>query len=306
MDALHRLAAAGVPVLNPAGRRRGGGRQVPRPGPARRRGPARARRPGSGESADEALAAFEALGGDVVVKPLFGSEGRGLVRVTDPELGPADVPRPWNGSGRCSTSSGRSAIRATTSGSSSSGTACSGRSAVTPPAGDWRTNVAVGGRAEAVPARRPRPSGWPSAPPRAVGAEMAGVDLLPDLDGDGWSSWKSTPSPAGGPSRPRRGSTSPPRSSADLQGRSTMTRAAPSRPASSRRSPACWRSRRGSRGTSTGSAISTTPHYLDFVLSASAIAAPLDRRPDLGRRRGGPGGGRGDPARGRDRTRTSA
>src|SRR5205823_10360006 len=33
-----------------------------------------------------ALSAFEALGGDVVVKPLFGSEGRGLLRVSDPEL----------------------------------------------------------------------------------------------------------------------------------------------------------------------------------------------------------------------------
>jgi ribosomal protein S6--L-glutamate ligase len=38
------------------------------------------------QSADDALAAFEQLGRDVVVKPLFGSEGRGLVRVSDPEL----------------------------------------------------------------------------------------------------------------------------------------------------------------------------------------------------------------------------
>src|SRR5205807_997859 len=30
--------------------------------------------------------AFTALGGDVVVKPLFGAEGRGLMRVADPEL----------------------------------------------------------------------------------------------------------------------------------------------------------------------------------------------------------------------------
>ncbi len=35
------------------------------------------------ERFDEALAAFEELGGDVVVKPLFGSEGRGIVRVSD-------------------------------------------------------------------------------------------------------------------------------------------------------------------------------------------------------------------------------
>jgi ribosomal protein S6--L-glutamate ligase len=38
------------------------------------------------QSADDALAAFTQLGRDVVVKPLFGSEGRGLVRVSDPEL----------------------------------------------------------------------------------------------------------------------------------------------------------------------------------------------------------------------------
>jgi RimK family alpha-L-glutamate ligase len=38
------------------------------------------------ERLDDALAAFQALGGDVVIKPLFGSEGRGIVRVTDPDL----------------------------------------------------------------------------------------------------------------------------------------------------------------------------------------------------------------------------
>lgn len=35
------------------------------------------------ERFDDALAAFQELGGDVVVKPLFGAEGRGMVRVTD-------------------------------------------------------------------------------------------------------------------------------------------------------------------------------------------------------------------------------
>ena len=38
------------------------------------------------ERLDDALTAFEALGGDVVIKPLFGSEGRGIVRVSDPDL----------------------------------------------------------------------------------------------------------------------------------------------------------------------------------------------------------------------------
>ncbi len=40
----------------------------------------------AGQSATAALTAFEALGGDVVVKPLFGSEGRGLLRISDREL----------------------------------------------------------------------------------------------------------------------------------------------------------------------------------------------------------------------------
>lgn len=39
------------------------------------------------ESAEAALHAWEQLGGDVVVKPLFGSEGRGILRITDRELG---------------------------------------------------------------------------------------------------------------------------------------------------------------------------------------------------------------------------
>ncbi len=38
------------------------------------------------ETADDACEAFARLGGDVVVKPLFGSEGRGILRVSDPDL----------------------------------------------------------------------------------------------------------------------------------------------------------------------------------------------------------------------------
>ena len=34
---------------------------------------------------DEAMTAFHELGGDIVVKPIFGSEGRGIVRVSDPD-----------------------------------------------------------------------------------------------------------------------------------------------------------------------------------------------------------------------------
>jgi ribosomal protein S6--L-glutamate ligase len=38
------------------------------------------------ETEDAALAAFVELGGDVVVKPVFGAEGRGILRVSDPDL----------------------------------------------------------------------------------------------------------------------------------------------------------------------------------------------------------------------------
>lgn len=38
------------------------------------------------ERFDDAMEAFEALGGDVVVKPIFGSEGKGIVRISDPDI----------------------------------------------------------------------------------------------------------------------------------------------------------------------------------------------------------------------------
>jgi ribosomal protein S6--L-glutamate ligase len=38
------------------------------------------------QTADEALVAFEQLGGDVVLKPIFGSEGRGITRLSDEAL----------------------------------------------------------------------------------------------------------------------------------------------------------------------------------------------------------------------------
>jgi RimK family alpha-L-glutamate ligase len=137
----------------------------------------------SGESAAEALEAFEALGGDVVVKPLFGSEGRGLVRVSDRELALRAfrtlerlgavlyVQRAVRHPGhdlRVFVLGGRvlGAIR---------------RHA---PGGDWRTNVSLGGRAEPyVPDAEVERLALRAA--RAVGAEMAGVDLLPDLDRGG-------------------------------------------------------------------------------------------------------------------------
>ena len=184
MDALHRLEAAGVPVLNPPGavesavdkylalaKLEAAGLPVPETW--------------VGESATEALKAFEALGGDVVVKPLFGSEGRGLVRVTDPELAvrtfrtlerlgcvlylqrhvrnPGFDVRAFVLGGRVLGSIRRHAAR-----------------------GEWRTNVAVGGRPEACSIDE-ESGRLALRSARAVGALMAGVDLLPDLDAGGWA-----------------------------------------------------------------------------------------------------------------------
>jgi RimK family alpha-L-glutamate ligase len=82
VDALHRLESAGVRVVNSASTIERGvdkyytaallddaGLPTPRTIVT--------------ERWEEALAAFQELGGDVVVKPLFGSEGRGMVRASD-------------------------------------------------------------------------------------------------------------------------------------------------------------------------------------------------------------------------------
>lgn len=85
MDVLARLAAAGVTVLNPpraveaavdkylaTARLQAAGLHVPRTMAC--------------QTAEDALQAFDTLGGDVVIKPLFGSEGRGITRLDDPAL----------------------------------------------------------------------------------------------------------------------------------------------------------------------------------------------------------------------------
>lgn len=85
MDVLGRLEAAGKPVINPpraieaavdkyltTARLAAAGLPVPRTIVCQGR--------------DEAIAAFESLGGDVVVKPLFGGEGRGIARLQDADV----------------------------------------------------------------------------------------------------------------------------------------------------------------------------------------------------------------------------
>jgi RimK family alpha-L-glutamate ligase len=133
------------------------------------------------QHAEAAMEALATLGGDVVVKPLFGSEGRGMVRVSDPELAwrtfrtlertgavlylqrflshPGWDLRVFVLGGRVLTAMRRHAN------------------------GDWRTNVAQGGRGEQVRLDTAQERLALSAA-AVLGADVAGVDLLPGPDGE--------------------------------------------------------------------------------------------------------------------------
>ena len=86
MDALHRLEALGVPVLNPPRAVEAAVDKYLALARLEADGLAGARRPGSASRPTRRWRPSSGSGGDVVVKPLFGSEGRGLVRVSDPEM----------------------------------------------------------------------------------------------------------------------------------------------------------------------------------------------------------------------------
>ncbi len=132
------------------------------------------------ERFDDALAAFEELSGDVVVKPLFGSEGRGIVRVSDAdtayrvfralELGryvycvQEFVPH------------GREDIRAFVVGERVIG-------AMLRRGQGWKTNAAQGAIGEPVELDDHLVDLSLRAA-RVVGAEHAGVDILPCDDGE--------------------------------------------------------------------------------------------------------------------------
>jgi ribosomal protein S6--L-glutamate ligase len=175
MDLLHRAVAAGTRVLNPPAALEAcvdkylataklAAAELPVPPTI------------VCQHADAAIEAFTSLGGDVVVKPLFGSEGRGLVRVSDPELAwrtfktlerlqsviyvQQFVRHPgWD-------------LRVLVLGGRVLG--AMRRHA----RDDWRTNVAQGGRAEAVtPTADEERLALRAA--AVVAADFAGVDLLP-------------------------------------------------------------------------------------------------------------------------------
>ena len=130
------------------------------------------------ESPEEAFAGFRALG-DVVVKPLFGSMGLGMVRVNDEEMafrvfrtieqirGVYYLQRAIDHEG--------ADIRAFVIGGRVLG-------AIERRSQGWRTNLAQGGTARRVALTDDRSSLAVRAA-AAVGAEYAGVDLLTGRDG---------------------------------------------------------------------------------------------------------------------------
>lgn len=130
------------------------------------------------EDPEEAMACYRALG-DAIVKPLFGSMGLGMVRLTDEDMawrvfrvieqirGVYYLQRTIDHGG-CD-------VRAFVVGGKVLG-------AIERSSHDWRTNISRGGRARAIELS----PAWASLAVRAadaVGAEYAGVDLLPARDG---------------------------------------------------------------------------------------------------------------------------
>lgn len=133
------------------------------------------------ERADDALAAFEALGRDVVLKPLFGSMGLGMTRITDEDVAyrvfkALEIERAVYYLQQTIPHAGRD-VRAFVLGRRV--LAAIERSA---PDGGWRTNVARGGQARAIDLS-PQQEALCLRAAEVVGAEYAGVDLLTGLDG---------------------------------------------------------------------------------------------------------------------------
>jgi RimK family alpha-L-glutamate ligase len=132
------------------------------------------------ESMADAMAAVRAMG-DVILKPIFGSMGHGMVRVSDPEvafrvLRTLEQLRPVFYVQRAVDHDGRD-VRVFIIGGRVLG-AIERRARP----GEWRTNVSNGGLARPFDL----PTAWAQLALRAaaaVGADYAGVDLLPARDG---------------------------------------------------------------------------------------------------------------------------
>jgi RimK family alpha-L-glutamate ligase len=132
------------------------------------------------EQIDDAIAAVRSMG-ECIIKPIFGSLGHGMVRVSEPEvarriLRSLEQTRAVFYVQQAIDHGGRD-IRVFVVGGAVLG-AIERRA----PDGEWRTNVAIGGAA--TPFELPQE--WAQLAIRAaqvVGADYAGVDLLPSHDG---------------------------------------------------------------------------------------------------------------------------
>jgi RimK family alpha-L-glutamate ligase len=177
VDALHWLESLGVAVMNPA---RAIERSVDKFYTSALLEAAGLPTPRTvvAERVDAAMAAFAEMR-DVIVKPLFGSNGRGMVRVSDEEIAyrvfkALELERAVYYVQRAIPHPGRD-VRALVVGDAV--VAAAWRSAA-----GWRTNLARGARAE----KAELPREWEELSlraARAAGAEYAGVDLLPASDG---------------------------------------------------------------------------------------------------------------------------
>src|SRR5262245_26016494 len=154
------------------------------------------------DAAMEAIRRMLAAGGEVIVKPIFGSMGHGLVRIADAELAwrvirPLEQMRSVFYVQRAIDSGWRDVRLVVVGGR------VVGAIERTAPPGDWRTNVARGGIARAIePSSEWKDYALSAA--RAVGADYAGVDLLESRSGEvfvlevnGIPGWKGLQSATG-------------------------------------------------------------------------------------------------------------
>lgn len=177
VDALHVLEEGGVPVMNAP---RAIERTVDKFWTSALLERAGLRTPPTVvcERTEDAMAAFRTMG-DVVVKPIFGSMGLGMVRVSDEDVAwrvfrALEATRSVYYLQRAIAHEGRD-VRAFVVGDRVLG-------AIERRAAGWRTNISRGGTPAAV-ALPPEWEAMALCAARAVGAEYAGVDLLPARDG---------------------------------------------------------------------------------------------------------------------------
>ncbi len=133
------------------------------------------------ERYEGAMRAFERLGGDVVVKPLFGAMGNGIVRIEDPDVAhrvfrALELERTVYYVQRTLAGAGRRDLRVLVVGNEIVG-------AMERVTDAWRANVARGARPRAVVLTEAERS-LSLAAAAALEVDVAGVDLLVAPDGE--------------------------------------------------------------------------------------------------------------------------